>query len=154
MSPYEISELERKIKAFQESSSVPDSLQKNTEADVDKWRRENAPRTRLQLTEREVKEICLCIVYAEDLAHGTDGHSRMLLIAKLAKALDISRPASDVIAIDGDMDTALSIADFCEQVEAVVKAGGASDEALQQLIAAFGMATKTCLEAAKGGEWK
>ena len=52
------------------------------------------------------------------------------------------------------MDTALSIADFCEQVEAAVKAGGASEEALQQLVASFDMATKTCLEVANGGEWE
>lgn len=59
---------------------------------------------RLQLTEREVKELILCLVYAEDLSHGTDGHNRMLLVAKLATALGISRPASDVNMIDGDFD--------------------------------------------------
>ena len=104
MQPYEIEQLSQKIEAFRSRQGGPEGLQKNSEADVAKWIQENAPRTRLQLTEREVKEICLCIVYAEDLAHGTDGHGRMLLIAKLAKALDISRPVSDVIAIDGEFD--------------------------------------------------
>ena len=52
------------------------------------------------------------------------------------------------------METALSLAALCEKVEAAVKAGGVSQETLQQLIAAFGMAAKTCLVAAKGREWE
>ena len=36
-------------------------------------------------TEREINEIKLCVMYAEEFSHGTDGHNRMRLIAKLAK---------------------------------------------------------------------
>ena len=53
-----------------------------------------------------------------------------------------------------DMETALSLAALCEKVEAAVKAGGVSQEALQQLIATFDMATRTCLEVANGEEWE
>lgn len=38
------------------------------------------------LSERELKEIELCMHYAENLRHGTAGHNRMLLIADLAHA--------------------------------------------------------------------
>lgn len=36
------------------------------------------------LTEREISEIKLCMFYAENLKHGTDGHGRMILVASLA----------------------------------------------------------------------
>jgi hypothetical protein len=40
-----------------------------------------------QLTEREQKEVAFARVYAEQFAHGTAGHNRLLLIAKLADLL-------------------------------------------------------------------
>lgn len=40
----------------------------------------------ITLTEREISEIKLCMFYAENLKHGTDGHSRMILVASLAFA--------------------------------------------------------------------
>lgn len=42
---------------------------------------------RPELTERELNEIDLALFYKENLAHGTDGHSRLILIAKLAELL-------------------------------------------------------------------
>jgi hypothetical protein len=36
-------------------------------------------------SEREINEIKFCVMYAEEFGHGTDGHNRMLLVAKLAK---------------------------------------------------------------------
>jgi hypothetical protein len=40
------------------------------------------------LTEREHNELRFARLYAEQFAHGTDGHNRLLLIAKLADMLD------------------------------------------------------------------
>lgn len=40
------------------------------------------------LDERQQKELLLARLYAKDFAHGTDGHHRLLLIAKLAQMLD------------------------------------------------------------------
>lgn len=40
----------------------------------------------ITLTEREINEIKLCMYYVENLSHGTDGHSRMILVASLAFA--------------------------------------------------------------------
>lgn len=40
------------------------------------------------LTEREQKEVMFARMYAEDFGHGTDGHSRLMVIAKLAEQLD------------------------------------------------------------------
>lgn len=40
-----------------------------------------------QLDERQIKEVQLAQVYAEQFAHGTDGHHRLLLIAKLVEIL-------------------------------------------------------------------
>lgn len=40
------------------------------------------------LTERELKEIVFCRLYAEKFSHGTDGHNIRLIVAKLAKLLD------------------------------------------------------------------
>lgn len=40
----------------------------------------------IALTERELKEIKLCMYYTENLKHGTAGHNRMVLIATLAYA--------------------------------------------------------------------
>lgn len=41
------------------------------------------------LNERQRKEIEFCEHYARDFGHGTDGHNKMMLIAKLAGYLDI-----------------------------------------------------------------
>jgi hypothetical protein len=41
-----------------------------------------------QLDERQQKELKLARLYAKDFSHGTDGHHRVLLIAKLADLLD------------------------------------------------------------------
>lgn len=38
----------------------------------------------ITLTKREIDEIRLCMFYTENLKHGTDGHSRMVLLATLA----------------------------------------------------------------------
>lgn len=43
----------------------------------------------LQLTEREVKEIDLALYYERRCNHGTAGHNRLMLIAKLASAMGI-----------------------------------------------------------------
>jgi hypothetical protein len=42
----------------------------------------------LALDDRQRKELQLARYYAQNLAHGTDGHHRLLLIAKLAEMLD------------------------------------------------------------------
>ena len=39
----------------------------------------------MQLDERELKEIKLALIYADQFAHGTAGHNRLILIAKLAQ---------------------------------------------------------------------
>lgn len=36
-------------------------------------------------TERELKEIYFALMYAYNFSHGTDGHNRLILIAKLAE---------------------------------------------------------------------
>lgn len=41
-----------------------------------------------ELDDRQRKEVELARVYAARFAHGTDGHGRLLLIAKLAELLD------------------------------------------------------------------
>ena len=46
----------------------------------------------IQLTRREAKEVALCIIYDENYNHGTAGHNRMQLIAKLASYCGISVP--------------------------------------------------------------
>jgi hypothetical protein len=40
------------------------------------------------LSQRERDEINFCMVYSEQFNHGTDGHTRLLMVAKLAKKLD------------------------------------------------------------------
>ncbi len=39
--------------------------------------------------ERQRKEIAFCLVYADDFAHGTDGHNIKLIVAKMARLLDM-----------------------------------------------------------------
>lgn len=41
----------------------------------------------MELTERELKEVRLALFYESECNHGTAGHNRLLLIAKLARAL-------------------------------------------------------------------
>lgn len=40
------------------------------------------------LDEREDKEIDFSLLYSRDFAHGTAGHNRLMLVAKLARLLD------------------------------------------------------------------
>jgi hypothetical protein len=40
------------------------------------------------LDERQQKEVQFAEVYAQHFSHGTDGHNRLLLVAKMAEALD------------------------------------------------------------------
>jgi len=47
------------------------------------------------LTERERKEVKFAWAYAANFNHGTDGHSRLLLIAKLADLLIASQVKSN-----------------------------------------------------------
>lgn len=37
-----------------------------------------------EFTERELMEIKFALMYVEEFLHGTDGHNRLMLIAKLA----------------------------------------------------------------------
>ena len=39
----------------------------------------------MEFDERELKEIKLSLIYADQFAHGTAGHNRLMLIAKLAQ---------------------------------------------------------------------
>lgn len=41
-----------------------------------------------ELDDRQRKEIEFALIYTDGFAHGTDGHNRLLLIAKLARMLD------------------------------------------------------------------
>ena len=41
------------------------------------------------IDERQSKEIDFAVLYAGDFHHGTDGHNRLLLIAKLSEILDV-----------------------------------------------------------------
>ena len=47
-----------------------------------------------QLDERQQKELALARTYARDFHHGTDGHSRLMLIARLAELLDAAQQAT------------------------------------------------------------
>jgi hypothetical protein len=40
---------------------------------------------KLIITQRELDEIALARIYANRFHHGTDGHNRLILIAKLSK---------------------------------------------------------------------
>lgn len=44
----------------------------------------------IKLTERQIKEMIFALIYAEQFGHGTEGHNRLLLIAKLAQALGLT----------------------------------------------------------------
>lgn len=43
---------------------------------------------RSQLDERQLKEVELAVIYAENFHHGTTGHNQLMLIAQMAKMLD------------------------------------------------------------------
>ena len=47
------------------------------------------------LSEREQKEIAFARLYAESFGHGTDGHTRLLLIARLDVLLDEKQARGD-----------------------------------------------------------
>jgi hypothetical protein len=46
------------------------------------------PQWMAQLDERQNKEVMFALTYARQFAHGTDGHHRLLLIAKLVELLN------------------------------------------------------------------
>lgn len=49
----------------------------------------NNPRNwRNELDEHQRNEVAFAEVYADRFSHGTDGHNRLLLIAKMAELLD------------------------------------------------------------------
>ncbi len=54
----------------------------------------------IALTERELKEIQLCMYYTENLQHGTADHDRMILIASLAHAVGFALYGHDLTAPD------------------------------------------------------
>lgn len=43
---------------------------------------------KLGLSERDLKEIAFARLYAQDFQHGTDGHNRLLIIARLTNILE------------------------------------------------------------------
>jgi hypothetical protein len=45
---------------------------------------------KLKLTERELKEIKLALWYEQHCVHGTTGHNRLMIIAKLARYAGMS----------------------------------------------------------------
>jgi hypothetical protein len=49
---------------------------------------ESRPAWMNELDTRQINEVYLARLYAKTFAHGTDGHSRLMLIAKLAELLD------------------------------------------------------------------
>lgn len=50
-----------------------------------------------QLSDREQREVELANVYATVFAHGTDGHSRLMLIAKLSHIIgDFEKELSEL----------------------------------------------------------
>ncbi len=54
------------------------------------------------LTPREIQEVRFAQHYAHEFLHGTDGHSRLVVIAKLAYALN---KVKDTIGVHGHMLT-------------------------------------------------
>lgn len=38
--------------------------------------------------ERQLNEICFALLYLTAFGHGTDGHNRLMIIAKMAELLD------------------------------------------------------------------
>ena len=44
---------------------------------------------KMELTERELSEIKLALFYKRECGHGTAGHNRLMLIAKMATGLGI-----------------------------------------------------------------
>lgn len=56
-----------------------------------------------QLDERQQKELKFARLYQKDFGHGTDGHHRLLLIARLADMLDEIYRARDDSALQKPM---------------------------------------------------
>jgi hypothetical protein len=46
--------------------------------------------SRIGFNERDINEILFAMIYADQFSHGTDGHNRLLIISKLAKALRVA----------------------------------------------------------------
>lgn len=58
-----------------------------------------------ELNEREQKEVHFAGAYAQHYAHGTDGHSRLMLIAKLVDLLEKSQPDTPQKPVDTSLLT-------------------------------------------------
>ena len=55
------------------------------------------------MTERDLKEIAFARLYNEDFKHGTDGHNRLIIIARLASMVDALTDANGVRGYIGTM---------------------------------------------------
>lgn len=55
---------------------------------------------KLGLSERDLKEIAFARLYTQDFSHGTDGHNRLLIVARLANILEDQFNASIVPSQD------------------------------------------------------
>jgi len=55
------------------------------------------------LTERDLEEIAFAVDYATKRSHGTDGHLRLRLIAKLSRALAATSNNTTLKAVAGDV---------------------------------------------------
>lgn len=53
-------------------------------------------RDNLVITVRELAEIRFAMEYAGQYAHGTDGHNRLILVAKMAHHLGFRRSRGDI----------------------------------------------------------
>lgn len=49
-----------------------------------------------ELTDREQKEVEFCLLYSDAFNHGTDGHTRLNIVAKLARKLHEYEIALDI----------------------------------------------------------
>ena len=55
----------------------------------------------LEMTEKELQEVKFALVYEHDFFHGTDGHNRLIVIAKLAKNAGFYLNKNDKMNIPG-----------------------------------------------------
>lgn len=63
-----------------------------------------------EFNEREQKEIDFARLYAKNFSHGTDGHNRLLLIAKLADELaSAGKQSNDQIAVIATQQTTIDM---------------------------------------------
>lgn len=59
---------------------------------------------RMELPERQQSEIEFAEFYATHLAHGTDGHARLILIRDLARLLDLATGTDNSIESTSDAE--------------------------------------------------